>query len=298
MAHYLNEAFFENEDFPFYIGAYKVDRDVELHSHEFMEMAYVAEGAGIHVYNGGENYRISAGDVFVIEPEAEHAYRTNKGTGLVVYNIIFIPALLKKEIEALSAVTPFVDFFYMEPFLRNAVRFKSHLKLELQEQLEMKNLLDRIIMEYLEKRLGYQIMTKTLLIELLLFLSRCYAIHQTHSPAPRSDGKILKHICEFIEHHYAKPLTLTQISQLCSMSPTAFAVKFKQFTGRTFIEYRNEIRIRVATAQLTQSDGKIMAISQEVGFDDLSFFNKLFKQYTGMSPGAYRKTNSPIILVK
>ncbi len=297
MTLYLSEAFFESENFPFFIGSYKVEDAIDLHSHEFVEMVYVAEGTGLHIYDG-QNYLISAGDVFVIEPGAEHAYGVNTGSAFVVNNILFMPSLLKLEIEALSVVTSFVDFFYMEPFLRNAVRFQSHLRLDLQEQLEMKNLLDRIVSEYQEKRLGHQIMTKTLLIEMFLFLSRCYAIHQTPSPAPRSDDKVLKHICEFIERHYAKPLSLTQISQLCSMSPTSFAVKFKQFTGRTFIEYRNEIRIRAASDHLTQTGDKIMAISQEVGFDDLSFFNKIFKQHTGMSPGTYRKTNSPIILIK
>lgn len=293
---YLNDVFLESQNFPFFIGTYKVDADIELHCHEFVEMVYVAEGEGLHIYDG-QNHIISVGDVFVIEPETEHAYGIIKGTPFVVYNILFLPSLLKLEIEALSAVTPFVDFFYMEPFLRNAVRFQSHLKLEAQEQLEIINLLDRIIAEFQEKRLGHLMMTKTLLIELFLFLSRSYATLQ-QSPAPRSTEKVLKHICEFIELHYAKPLSLTQISQLCNMSPTAFAVKFKHFTGRTFIEYRNEIRIRVATAHLTGSSDKIMVISQEVGFDDLSFFNKLFKQYTGMSPGAYRRTNSPIIFIK
>ncbi|MDF2662966.1 MAG: AraC family transcriptional regulator, partial [Paenibacillus sp.] len=65
--------------------------------------------------------------------------------------------------------------------------------------------------------------------------------------------------------------------------------KFKQYNGKTFIEYRNEIRIRIAKELLAGTDGKILHIAQEVGFDDLSFFNKLFKQLEGISPGKYRQ---------
>jgi YesN/AraC family two-component response regulator len=103
------------------------------------------------------------------------------------------------------------------------------------------------------------------------------------------DETILHNILEFINRHYAQPLTLAQISQVCGMSPSTFSMKFKQYIGQTFIEYRNDIRVRMAQEALLKTTHKITTISQDVGFDDLSFFNKLFKKITGVSPGEYRK---------
>ena len=79
------------------------------------------------------------------------------------------------------------------------------------------------------------------------------------------------------------------MSQLCGMSLSAFKTAFKQYTGQTFIAFRNDIRMQVGKKLVGQTDEKVFSIAQMVGFSDLSFFNKLFKQHVGMSPGDYRK---------
>jgi hypothetical protein len=69
------------------------------------------------------------GDVFVIEPNVNHAYEVDMNDHLLVCNILFLPSLLNNELKALSRVTSFVDFFFVEPFLRNRLNFSAHLKL-------------------------------------------------------------------------------------------------------------------------------------------------------------------------
>ncbi|MFK7691171.1 AraC family transcriptional regulator [Paenibacillus sp. HJGM_3] len=284
------ESFMEGPDFPFFAGPFRIEAGAPIrpHAHDFVELAYIAEGSGTHWYKG-EMYSIGAGDVFVIEPGAEHSYETAADSSLLVYNVLFLHRLLQTELETLSEVTPFLDFFYVEPFLRSAVQFQSHLKLDVYEQMEIKALLDRIIAEFEGKPIGYRILTKTRLIELFVLLSRCFAQRRTASASFRTEANMLASVCAFIEQHYAQPLTLQQVSQLCGMSPSAFSAKFKQHTGKTFIEYRNSIRLQVAAERMRHTEEKLLSISQEVGFDDLSFFNKLFKQQFGLSPGQYRR---------
>ncbi|RAV11127.1 AraC family transcriptional regulator [Paenibacillus contaminans] len=292
MTRYENDSYLEAHDFPFHIDQFSFHKikSVEQHSHEFIEFVYVAEGSGQHFYAGTE-YRIQEGDVFVIEPDVEHAYVVEDDGHLVVYNILFAPAILSHELQSLSKVTSFVDFFYVEPFLRQSVHFQSHLKLNPHQRIEMKQLLDRILSEYKDKNLGYRLLVKTRLIEMFVFLSRCYD-QMLHKPmtAQASEHKIIERVAEFIELHHANPLSLAQVSQMCGMSQSAFTSKFKQFMGKTFIEFRNEIRIRMAKELMLSTNSNILQIAQEVGFDDLSFFNKLFKQMTGLSPGQFRKS--------
>jgi AraC-like DNA-binding protein len=251
-------------------------------------MAYVAEGTGEHSYEGGEYYEIRSGDVFIIEPDRVHAYRVGSQDRLVVYNILFTPSLLKAELEAISSFGSFVDFFYVEPFLRNEVHFNTRLTLLPKQQLEMKGMLERLKSEHNDKNLGYQLLIKTIMIELFVFLSRCYSL-LFNSVQPKRHAKEIQHILEFIRRHYSQPLTLEQISHFCGLSISAFSSKFKQLTGQSLIDYRNGIRIQAAWEALAESDEKIANISQNVGFEDLSFFNKLFKKKTGLSPGGYRK---------
>lgn len=289
-----NEKLLESDNFPFHAAPYmfKPGENVSAHSHEFVELAYIAKGIGEHQYNNGEYHQISEGDVFIIEPDVEHAYRAGSNNPLLVYNVMFTPALLKSEIEAMSSVTHFVNFFYVEPFLRNSIHFNSHLTLRPQQQIEMNSLVNRLILECKEKKIGYQIMIKTRMIELFVFLSRCYQEISSPMKSLEADETIMLNMIEFINRHYTQPLTLAQISQISGMSSSVFSVKFKQYIGKTFIEYRNEIRVRTAQEALIKTTKKISAISQDIGFDDLSFFNKLFKKITGVSPGEYRKRYS------
>jgi AraC family L-rhamnose operon regulatory protein RhaS len=132
-------------------------------------------------------------------------------------------------------------------------------------------------------------MIKTEMIQLFVFLSRCYQQMDLPEKVQGSDEQTIHYIREFIHRHYKQPLTLEQICHISGMSPSVFSVKFKQQTGQTLIEYRNEIRLNYAKEALLNTQFKVLQIAQEVGFDDLSFFNKQFKKKLGLSPGEFRK---------
>jgi AraC-like DNA-binding protein/mannose-6-phosphate isomerase-like protein (cupin superfamily) len=287
---YTNQEWLESSDFPFCTTIYPFqDQEYkEPHSHEFIELAYIAEGDGVHEYRG-MSYPITSGDVLVIEPNIEHSYQSGKNR-LLVYNVLFQPSVLSEELGILFKVTSFIDFFFVEPFLRKYVNFQGHLTLAPQEHIEMLFRLDRLAREFQAKEIGYRIVIKTLLIEMFIFLSRCYE-RRIHKPMTTLDNEdeIIRHIREFIELHHARPLSLSQVCQLCGMSPSAFSAKFKQQVGKTFVEFRNQIRIKVAKDLLIKSEDKIVSVCQQVGFEDLSFFNKVFKKEVGVSPGEYRK---------
>lgn len=67
----FNNKLLESDNFPFHTSpyAFKPGENILAHSHEFIELAYISKGAGEHQYNNGEYYRISEGDVFIIEPD-------------------------------------------------------------------------------------------------------------------------------------------------------------------------------------------------------------------------------------
>jgi AraC-like DNA-binding protein/mannose-6-phosphate isomerase-like protein (cupin superfamily) len=289
MVLYAKEQFLECEQFPFSVMLYPTlpSRPLTPHYHDFIELVYVADGHGEHLYKGSF-YPISRGDVFVIPPGAEHDYRVIGDAPLEIYNVMFLPSLLISELEALSSVTPFISFFYLEPFLRLNVDFDSHLKLSLLEGQEVKQRINRILKEFGDKSLGYQISIKALLIELLVFLSRCYDNRLIKPVFHSNESKAIRQVCEFLEQHYAHPLSLEQVCLMCGMSQTTFTVKFKQTVGRTFTDYRNEVRIHASLKQLRESKDKIIHIAQRVGINDLSHFNKLFKHYMKLTPRQYR----------
>ncbi|MFE5321589.1 helix-turn-helix domain-containing protein [Paenibacillus sp. NPDC056579] len=286
-----NNELLESPDFLFHAVSFHLNggERYPYHEHQFVELVYIEQGAGEHQYIG-RSHRIGGGDVFLIQPYIQHAYIVHEDDILSGYNILFQPELLRKEIELLSGVSSFIDFYYVEPFLRQSYDFSAQLRLNVYETLDMKLILDRLMKEYTEKRPGYRVLVKTFLIELFVFLSRCY--QSRNKPLSLLSGEqVISNVCRMIEIHYAEPLSLQQISKSCCMSVSSFKTKFKQFTGKTFLEYRNDIRLRVAKDLLVQSNLRVTDISSAVGYEDVSFFNKCFRSMYGVSPTEYRKTN-------
>jgi AraC-like DNA-binding protein len=290
--HYTDEQYLESNELPFYCATHLFinDEQIPLHYHDFVEMVYVAEGSGLHEYKG-ERYRISKGDMFVIEPGVPHAYKADAGHFLV-YNLLFQPLILESELHALSKVHSFLNFFYIEPFFRKYADFQTRLSLDQHEHLEIMMHLDKLVQEFTHKSMGYPFIIKSRLLELFVTLSRFYSTRTNKQWPPVQDEHMLfEDISRFIKIHYAQPISLEEVCRLSGMGITTFSFKFKNHFQKTFLEYRNGIRIDVAKDLLARTKDKVSSISGHVGFEDLSFFNRLFRRETGLSPNQYRKTN-------
>ena len=87
----------------------------------------------------------------------------------------------------------------------------------------------------------------------------------------------LKQVLDFIEHNYASPLTLQQLSASVSMSPKYFCRFFSEMTHQTPMDYLNHQRIEQACYQLSTTDDSITEIAYRNGFNDLSYFIRTFK---------------------
>ncbi|KAI9129273.1 GlxA family transcriptional regulator [Acaryochloris sp. CCMEE 5410] len=73
--------------------------------------------------------------------------------------------------------------------------------------------------------------------------------------------------------------------------------RFKTATGSTLIEYLQNLRIEEAKHQLETNDKSVESICYEVGYEDVSFFRRLFKRLTGMTPSQYRQMFQPLLMV-
>lgn len=82
---------------------------------------------------------------------------------------------------------------------------------------------------------------------------------------------------------------LTEIYALSHYSPPVLLRYFKEYTGETLISFLTKIKINYACSLLKTTNFTILDIANKVGYDSLSHFNKVFKRYTGVSPGAYKK---------
>jgi AraC-like DNA-binding protein len=103
------------------------------------------------------------------------------------------------------------------------------------------------------------------------------------------DQTRIDHVCTFINENYRNQLRLKDAADIVNMSTTAFSRFFKKSTGKTFVNYVNALRIGWACKLLIESEMNIAEISYEVGFNNLSNFNRRFHERHRMNPREYRQ---------
>lgn len=87
---------------------------------------------------------------------------------------------------------------------------------------------------------------------------------------------------EFIKQHFCENHPVGEYAKLCLMSESYFRKKFKQYTGLSPLEYRNQLRVEEAK-RLYQNKLPIHVISEKVGFEDPGYLTKIYKKYKGVS---------------
>lgn len=95
-------------------------------------------------------------------------------------------------------------------------------------------------------------------------------------------------VLEIIEKDYSQPLTLIDIADKLHLNSVYLGALFKQEVGASFAKYLNEWRIAQAIELLQKTDEDINQIAVQVGYQNSSYFFRIFKQHTKMSPKEYR----------
>jgi AraC family transcriptional regulator len=98
----------------------------------------------------------------------------------------------------------------------------------------------------------------------------------------------LQRTIAYINKNLADELSLQAIAAVAQMSPFYFARLFKRATGLTPNQYVTNRRIERAKQLLIEQDLSVVDVAQEVGIQSQSHFNKVFREYTGVTPKAYR----------
>jgi YesN/AraC family two-component response regulator len=93
----------------------------------------------------------------------------------------------------------------------------------------------------------------------------------------------------FIWENYTRKISLKEIADASGLSAPYFSTVFKNEMGENLSNYLNRLRVEKALVMLGETDSPINGISAACGFEDQSWFSKVFKSYTGISPYEYRK---------
>jgi AraC-like DNA-binding protein/ligand-binding sensor protein len=105
-------------------------------------------------------------------------------------------------------------------------------------------------------------------------------------------GTAMRRAASFVRERLAEPIRIGDVARHVGLSDTYFSRVFSQEMGMSFVRYVNAKRLERARALMRSSNATITEIAAMVGFSDHSYFTKLFRQETGMTPSAFRGSRS------
>ncbi len=290
------------EAFPFAITHWIHDAHKEIlwHSHEFIEIAFIVDGSASHVFQAPNSKkfesRVSKGDIFIINPGEMHTYKMLKDEQIEVINVLFYSNIVDWTLIRDAEEMELMDFFYVQPFLPPEARFGNILRLNKEEAVLARQMVENLVYEYKNKKANYKLLIKLIMTQLIVVLSRMFA-EQMNVYSSLGLVKALKvenihRVLGYLERHYSENITLEQLAKISISSERQMTRIFKNITGETIFGYLHKLRIEKAKSLLLVTDNKISDICTAVGFNDISFFNKVFKKIVGVSPKDYRTSEA------
>ncbi len=94
---------------------------------------------------------------------------------------------------------------------------------------------------------------------------------------------------EWVGAHYAEPSPVAAMIKLSGLPERSFIRRFSKATGMLPLDYVHSLRLEEAKQMLETGDLPVEAIANEVGYEDTSFFGRLFRRKVGLTPAQYRR---------
>lgn len=101
--------------------------------------------------------------------------------------------------------------------------------------------------------------------------------------------KAIDRVIRFTIERHSEEISLDEVLKVAHMSKPTFSRQFKRHTGKTFIDFLNEIRLDQVRRALLETEESISRIALQSGFGNLSHFNRLFRRHFDLSPSEFRK---------
>lgn len=248
------------------------------HFHDYYEIYYLLEGKRRYFINHSL-YDVLPHDIILVNKGDIHQTQgCSSGDKHVRYLITFSDSLLN------GLGSEFDKDFLMKIFENK----KIHVPESMQNAFNM--LLHKAETKIKQQDTYSQYIAKLNFLELLVDMNK----FSTKSSYPLMDDltvyeNSIQEVCRYICNYYNKPISLDQMAKIAYMSPTYFSKKFKRVTGFGFNEYLNNVRIKMATNLLMETQLSITEIATFCGYQDSNYFGDVFKKIIGISPNKYRK---------
>lgn len=256
------------------------------HSHNYVEMVYMCSGSQRHTVNGSTVLKLNAGELLLLNQHAVHETAAT-GAGDIAVNFIVLPQFFDSVLELIGPDNQLSRFIVSG--LAGSGRELNYIHFNVADELPVQNLLENLIYNLLNKAPNRRNINQYTMG--LLFLNLLNCTDRLITDAGSAAESIVMAALKEIEENYADAALCT-VAGRYHVTAAYVSRLVKEMTGKTFKTLLLEKRLDKAAALLRTSRLPVGDIISVVGYENTSYFYRMFTQRYGVSPKKYRTDHS------
>lgn len=262
----------------------KSEFDFPIHFHPEYELNFIGNGKGVKRVVGDSIEEIENVELVLVGPNLHHGWLTNTCKSKKIHEITiqFHENLFNDELLSRKIMKPIKDMFDRSI---HGILFSKKSASDAYERISRVSKMDS--MDYFLE-----------LVSILHDLSnsrnqRLLSTYTVDRESFENSDKIKK-VYEYVQENFDKKVTLSEVAELVNMSQGSFNRFMKKRTGKTFVDYVNDVRIGYAAMRLIEKDVNISEIAFSCGFNNIANFNRVFRKLKKCTPSQYKNEFSGI----
>ncbi len=253
-----------------------------VHWHEEMEIVVAVSGSCLYNVDF-KQYEVKEGDILIIPPASLHSFERQGEESFIGFVILFHAAMINNNTLDICSAK------YITPIFNNEMYLPCFIPSDSEHNQPLHAIIREILKSHFEKNEGYELLMKISLMKFIYYFigNHLWLKGEQRISTDRSTLQ-MKKIIHYIEEHYNEKITLETLADHAGLSQYHLAHTFKKCTGQSPIEFINHYRLSMAAARLIETDEQIIEIAIDTGFNNISYFNRIFKKRFGVTPKEYR----------
>ena len=250
------------------------------HTHDFVEIVYIASGEGVETING-VSHHVRRGDMLFINYNSTHKVEPSENFSYI--NICFLPETVGERLITgenafdLLALTAVDDFRH--EYGPDIISFAG----------EERRCIETVLFDMVEEYKGQNPERKLVLESYMNVIIAKILRKRKERALYKPRDEMWQELSAYIEKNLDKKITLDDLAKKCFYNPSYFSRIFKERYGTTLVDHITKERVKAAEKLLLDSGFSAERIAEKCGFGDRTSLYRAFTKIYGMSPAEYRK---------
>ncbi len=253
--------------------------DFPIHYHPEIELNYISNGKGLRRVVGDSLEEIGNKELVLVGPNLIHCWEQHNAPRKQMHEITiqFSNNLFSNDFLDRAILKPIKEMFKKS---NHGIVFSEKTFLEIEPRIKKLSKINGI---------DYFMEIFSILYDLSISRNQRMLSNSTVKPESFDHSQKLNRLSIYLQKNYDSKILISDVCELLNMSSGSVSRFIKKSTGKTFVDYLNDLRIGYAARLLIENDQSISEIAYKCGFNSIANFNRRFKKNKGCTPSQYKK---------